>query len=143
MVLVGQLLMMYFIMLYLLNKLVWFKSPLYYGVSTVYLSGEWGIHLCFLEGAIKVTTLDKCPLVSVKVNLVAIARILILEGCHQKDVSFHLVRSPGCLLVWGYLWLYRHLGSCGSVHCVSHPLCPGGHPWSTLRSKAVSWTSVA
>ena len=91
------------------------------GASNVpkFLSGEWGIHSCYLEGAVKVTAPDECPLVSVEVHLIAISLILVLEGCHEKEISFHLVHSPGCLLVCGYLWLYGLLSSCRSVHRAS------------------------
>lgn len=62
---------------------------------------------CCLEGAIKVSALDECLPVSVKVHLVAVSLILMQEGCH-REISFHLVYAPrrspgpGRFMAYGY-----------------------------------------
>lgn len=123
---------------------MWFKSPSYYGLwlghwtQIPYVPYSWvdrrGIHFCCPEGATEVTALDGCPLVSVKVHLVAIS--LFLVGCPLRQISFYPVHSPGCLLVCRYLWFLWAPGKLQYMSIVSLFLSktsPGGLPLQVFK----------
>lgn len=99
---------------------------------------------CCPEGAIKVTALDEYPLMSLEVHLIAISLVLVQQGCHQEEISFHLGHHTWVSSWSGDIYGFDIVGqqqACPlcQLSCLK---CPRDLPWFSFQFKAVSHTSV-
>lgn len=88
----------------------------------MFLSGEWGSHFFCLEGAIKVTALDECPLA---VSLSSSRCYLTYRGPGAVPPVGDITSSHPFPLVSLGLVIFMALillGSYRHVHCVNYPV---------------------